>query len=64
MYSYISGKLVERNPSSVIIDVQGVGYLINISLNTYSELEGVEETKLLTHLIVKEDSHTLYGFKT
>lgn len=64
MYSYISGKLVEKNPTHVVIDVQGVGYLINVSLTTYSELGNEEFVKLHTHLIVKEDSHTLYGFKS
>lgn len=62
MITHIRGRLVEKNPTSVIIDCSGVGYELHISLNTYS-LIGTDETiELYTHLQVKEDSHTLYGF--
>ncbi|MFA8449077.1 MAG: Holliday junction branch migration protein RuvA [Bacteroidales bacterium] len=64
MYSYISGKLVEKNPTYVVVDVNGVGYFIHVSLTTYSELGDEEFVKLFTHLIVKEDAHNLFGFKT
>ena len=63
MISHINGKLVEKTPTYVIIDCNGVGYKLNISLQTYSAIQ-TENCKLLTHLAVKEDSHTLYGFFT
>ncbi|WP_256011152.1 Holliday junction branch migration protein RuvA [Desertivirga xinjiangensis] len=62
MYEYIDGKLVFKCPAYVIIEVGGIGYHINISLNTYSKLPGQERCKLYTWLHVKEDAHTLYGF--
>ena len=63
MISHINGKLVEKTPTYVVIDCNGVGYKLNISLQTYSSIQ-TENCKLLTHLAVKEDSHTLYGFYT
>ena len=62
MITHIKGKLVEKSPTSVIIDVNGIGYLINISLNTFSAIPDQENLKLYTHLQIKEDSHTLFGF--
>lgn len=62
MYAYIDGKLAFKSPSYVVIDAGGVGYHINISLNTYSKLGNAERCKLFTWLHVKEDAHTLYGF--
>ena len=62
MYAYINGKLVFKSPAFVVIDAGGVGYHINISLNTFSRLGSVEHCKLFTWLHVKEDAHTLYGF--
>src|SRR3984885_11465866 len=62
MYAYIDGKLVFKCPSYVVIDAGGVGYHINISLNTYSLLGSAERCKLYTWLHVKEDGHSLYGF--
>ncbi|HWZ36167.1 MAG TPA: Holliday junction branch migration protein RuvA [Mucilaginibacter sp.] len=62
MYAYIDGRLVFKSPAYVVIDINGVGYHINISLNTYSLLGDAERCKLFTWLHVKEDAHTLYGF--
>lgn len=62
MITHLRGKLVEKNPTFVIIEANGVGYWLNISLNTYSNLPNEELIFLYTHLSVKEDSHTLYGF--
>ncbi|MAX80745.1 MAG: Holliday junction branch migration protein RuvA [Crocinitomicaceae bacterium] len=62
MIHHINGRLVEKSPTYVVIDCGGVGYYINISLNTYSQLKEGEQCKLLTHLAIKEDAHTLYGF--
>ena len=62
MITHIQGRLVELNPAYVVIACNGVGYLLNISLNTYSKLGESESCKLYSHLVIKEDSHTLYGF--
>lgn len=64
MITHIKGKLIEKNPTSVVIETNGIGYFINISLHTFSQIPDQEELKLYTHLQVKEDSHTLYGFVT
>ena len=62
MITHIQGKLVEKTPTEVVIDCNGVGYNINISLHTFSLLPDSESLKLYTFLQVKEDSHSLYGF--
>ena len=62
MIAYIKGKFTSKNPSTVIIDVNGLGYEVNISLNTYSAILSLEEGLLFTHLLIKEDAHLLYGF--
>lgn len=62
MIAHIQGKLVEKNPTEVIMDCNGVGYQINISLHTFGLLPNTDQIKLFTHLLIKEDSHTLFGF--
>jgi holliday junction DNA helicase RuvA len=62
MIAYISGKFSYKTPTVVYVDVQGLGYEVNISLNTYSHIQKLNEGKLYTYLQVKEDAHTLYGF--
>ena len=62
MITQIQGKLVEKTPTHVIIDCNGIGYFVNISLHTFSQIPDQEAIKVFTHLQVKEDSHTLYGF--
>ncbi len=62
MITHIQGKLVEKSPTYVVVDCMGIGYLINISLHTYSLIPNTENIKIFTHLQVKEDGHTLYGF--
>lgn len=62
MYAYIDGRLTFKNPAYVVVEAGGIGYHINISLNTYSALADAERCKLYTWLHVKEDAHTLYGF--
>lgn len=64
MIEYIKGVLAELTPASVVIECGGIGYLLNISLSTFSSLEGVKETKLLVHEVIREDAHQLYGFAT
>jgi Holliday junction DNA helicase RuvA len=62
MIAHLQGKLVEKTPTEVIIDCNGVGYHVNISLHTYSLLPSSDAIKLFTYLQIKEDSHTLFGF--
>ncbi len=62
MIAHIQGKLVEKTPTEVVIDCNGVGYQVNISLHTFSLLPETDFIKLFTHLQIKEDAHTLYGF--
>ena len=64
MYSFISGKIAEKNPAYVVIDNHGVGYLINITLNTFTSIGEQSEVKLYVHLAIREDAHVLYGFYT
>ena len=64
MITQLRGRLVEKSPTSVVIDCQGVGYLVNISLFTFGQLTDEENIQLFTHLQVREDAHTLYGFST
>ncbi|MBE6194282.1 MAG: Holliday junction branch migration protein RuvA [Rikenellaceae bacterium] len=62
MYEYISGTLAEIAPAYAVVEAGGVGYFINISLNTFSQIERAERVKLFTHHIVREDIEMLYGF--
>lgn len=62
MIAYIDGKLTYKSPAVVYMDVNGLGYEVQISLNTYSKIRDVEKCRLLTYLHIKEDAHTLYGF--
>ena len=62
MITHLRGKLVEKNPTHIIIECAGVGYFVNISLNTFAKIGDSENIQLFTHLQVKEDSHTLFGF--
>ncbi len=63
MITHIQGKLIEKTPTYVVIDCGGVGYILHISLNTFAKVTDTEFQKFYTHLIVKEDSQTLFGFK-
>ena len=62
MYEYISGRVAELAPTYAVIDVGGVGYYLNISLQTYTEIEHAEQAQLYVHHIVREDAQLLYGF--
>ena len=62
MITHLKGKLVEKSPTNVVIEVNGTGYWVNISLTTFSQIPDNENIKLFTHLQIKEDSHSLYGF--
>ena len=62
MYAYLQGKFTYKSPAQVYIDVNGIGYEVNISLNTYSHILNLDQGKLFTHLQVREDAHVLFGF--
>lgn len=64
MYSYIRGKITEKNPAFVVLDTNGIGWHINISLNTYSAIEKMDEAQLFIHHIQREDTQALFGFAT
>lgn len=64
MITHLQGRLVEKSPTDVVIDCNGIGYFVNISFHTFSQLPDEENVNLFTHLLVREDSHTLYGFST
>ena len=62
MIALLKGKIIKLDPTYIILDVSGIGYEVKISLRTYSEIKDLKEIKINTHLQVKDDSHTLYGF--
>ncbi len=62
MITHIRGKLVEKNPTYAVIEANGIGYWLNISLNTFSQLPDTDTAFLYSYLSVREDAHTLYGF--
>lgn len=62
MIDYIKGKIVELSPAHVVVEVSDIGYHVNISLATYSELNGKDNAKIYVYEVIREDSHTLFGF--
>jgi len=62
MYAYLHGKFTYKSPALVYVDVNGIGFEVHISFNSFSHIQNLEEGKLFTHLQVKEDGHVLYGF--
>jgi Holliday junction DNA helicase RuvA len=62
MITYLKGPITHKSPTFIIVEAGGVGYHVHISLHTYTQIEKLETVKILTHLHIKEDSHTLYGF--
>jgi len=62
MITYLKGGITHKSPTYIIVEAGGIGYHVNISLHTYAQIEKLETIKILTHLHIKEDSHTLYGF--
>src|ERR1041384_8229266 len=62
MIAFLKGRLAHKDPTHVIIDVNGVGYQVNISLQTYSDIKDQENILLFTHLAIREDAHILFGF--
>jgi Holliday junction DNA helicase, RuvA subunit len=64
MLEYFKGNIVSLKPSHIILESNSVGYFINVSLNTYTQLNGKESTKIFVHEVIREDAHLLYGFAT
>jgi len=64
MIGHLNGRLIEKNPTDLVIECGGVGYEVKISLNTFSSIGDTEAVKIFTKLIVREDAHLLYGFAT
>jgi Holliday junction DNA helicase RuvA len=62
MYDYFQGKIVEKNPAYVVLDCHGIGYLLNISINTFDKIPSTGDCKLYVHQAIREDAHVLYGF--
>lgn len=62
MYDFIRGTLIERNPANIVIEAGGVGYIANISLNTYTKLGDSKEALVYIHQSIREDAHLFYGF--
>jgi len=62
MIDYIRGKITDLTPTFIVIENEGIGYFISISLTTYAQLEGKDEFKILVHEVIREDSHQLFGF--
>ena len=64
MFAYLKGELTYKSPALIVVDVQGVGYQVHIPLSTFSAIQNLERATIYTHLIIREDAHTLYGFGT
>ena len=64
MFEYIYGKLAEKNPAFAVIEAGGIGYLLHISLTTYSQIGEQEFCRLYTHQVIRDDAHLLFGFST
>jgi Holliday junction DNA helicase RuvA len=63
MIEFLKGRLVEKNPAHLVVDCNGVGYFVNISLNTYSAVGSEENVTIYIHQVIREDAHLLFGFK-
>lgn len=62
MYDFIRGSIIERNPASIVIETAGIGFIVNISLNTYSKISQKSEGLIYLHQVIREDAHLFYGF--
>ncbi len=62
MYDYIEGKIIEINPAYAVLECSGIGYFVNISITTYTQIQSYKEIKLHMHMVIREDAHMLYGF--
>jgi len=64
MFAFLKGALTFKSPAAIVVEVQGVGYHVHIPLSTYTAIQGLEQATIYTHLLIREDAHTLYGFAT
>lgn len=64
MIEFVRGRLIEKNPAFVVIECSGIGYLLHISLTTFSQISNEENVLLYTHQVIREDAHLLFGFGT
>ena len=62
MYEYLKGNLIEKNPTFVVLETNGIGYMVNISLNTFAKIKDLDSSKLFVHFYVREDAQILFGF--
>ena len=62
MFEYFQGKIIEKNPAYVVLDCNGIGYILNISINTFDKIPNSGDCKLYAHQAIREDAHVLYGF--
>jgi len=62
MYAYLKGNFTQKTPTFVVVETQGIGFEVQVSLNTYSKIQSLDQGMLYTHLLVREDAHILYGF--
>lgn len=62
MYEYVTGNLAEKNPAFAVVETAGIGYRLQISLNTYTRIKDLERCRLFTHQVIREDAHLLFGF--
>ncbi|MFO0414040.1 MAG: Holliday junction branch migration protein RuvA [Bacteroidota bacterium] len=62
MYAYLKGNFTQKTPTFVVVETQGIGFEVQVSLNTYSKIQSLNQGMLYTHLLVREDAHILYGF--
>ena len=62
MIAYLKGNFIHKSPAVVLVEVNGIGYEVQISLNTFSKIQGLEKGVLHTSLLIREDAHILYGF--
>lgn len=62
MYDFLEGPIEEISPTHVVVNCQGMGFFVNISLNTYEQIRGMKQARIKIHQVIKEDSHTLFGF--
>ncbi len=62
MIEYIKGEIAQLNPTEAVVECNGIGYMLNITLSTFTALEGQKTTRLLVHEAIREDAHLLFGF--
>lgn len=62
MYEFIEGKFEQKTPSTLVVNAMGIGYLVEISLTTYSEIKSMDSGRILIHFVVRDDAHQLFGF--